>query len=109
YMQRVRLRRTALRATPRMNTSTQPPEGAGGSRSRAAGELTLGLMSGEERSVYSEPLVGARLAREGSLTADLFLRMYASFPKAVILLALALAFDVDLVLSPLRQTVGDAP
>jgi hypothetical protein len=32
-----------------MNTSTQPPEGAGGSRSRAAGELTLGLMSGEER------------------------------------------------------------
>jgi hypothetical protein len=46
-MQRVRLRRTALRATPRMNTSTQPPEGAG--RSKAAGELTLGLMSGEER------------------------------------------------------------
>ena len=49
YMQRVRLRRTALRATPRMHTSTQPPEGAGGSRSKAAGELTLGLMSGEER------------------------------------------------------------
>ncbi|WNF54012.1 hypothetical protein [Pseudomonas sp. SG20052] len=70
-------------------------------------------MSGEERSVYTEPLVGARLAREGGLTADLFLRMYASFPKAVILLALALAlalaFDVDLVLSPLRQTLGDAP
>jgi hypothetical protein len=36
-----------------MNTSTQPPEGAGGSRSRAAGELTLGLMSGEERRVYA--------------------------------------------------------
>ena len=72
-------------------------------------------MSGEERSVYSEPLVGARLAREGSLTADLFLRMYASFRKAVILLALALALafdvdlDLDLVLSPLRQTLGDAP
>jgi hypothetical protein len=34
-----------------MNTSTQPPEGAGRSRSRskAEGELTLGLMSGEER------------------------------------------------------------
>ena len=47
YMQRVRLRRTALRATPRMNTSTQPSEGAG--RSKAAGELTLGLMSGEEQ------------------------------------------------------------
>ena len=45
----VRLRRTALRACPQMNTSTQPPEGAGGSRSRAAGELTLGLMSGEGR------------------------------------------------------------
>ena len=45
----VRLRRTALRAHPRMNTSTQPSEGAGGSRSRAAGELTLGLLSGEER------------------------------------------------------------
>ncbi len=45
----VRLRRTALRASPRMNASTQPAEGAGGSRSRAAGELTLGLMSGEER------------------------------------------------------------
>src|SRR5471032_3024801 len=33
--------------TPQMNTSTRPPEGAG--RSRAAGELTLGLMSGEGR------------------------------------------------------------
>ncbi|VVO77308.1 hypothetical protein PS870_01609 [Pseudomonas fluorescens] len=79
YMQRVRLRRTALRATPRMNTSTQPPEGAGGSRSKA-GELTLGLMSGEERSVYSEPLVGARLAREGGLTADQSLLQVPTFP-----------------------------
>ncbi|RAI72198.1 hypothetical protein DOZ80_01230 [Pseudomonas fluorescens] len=42
YMRCVRLRRTALRANPRMNASTQPAEGAGGSRSRAAGELTLG-------------------------------------------------------------------
>jgi hypothetical protein len=35
-----------------MNTSTQPAEGAGRSkaRSKAAGELTLGLMSGGERS-----------------------------------------------------------
>ncbi|VVM91069.1 hypothetical protein PS647_02822 [Pseudomonas fluorescens] len=48
YMRWVRLRRTALRAHPRMNASTQPAEGAGGSRSRAAGELTLGLLSGEE-------------------------------------------------------------
>ncbi|VVP00265.1 hypothetical protein PS870_02774 [Pseudomonas fluorescens] len=57
---------------PQMNASTQPPEGAGRSRSKA-GELTLGLMSGEKRSVYTEPLVGARLAREGGLTADQFL------------------------------------
>ncbi|EJM79930.1 hypothetical protein PMI34_05632, partial [Pseudomonas sp. GM74] len=40
-----------LRAHPRMNTGTRPPEGAGRSRSRAAGELTLGLMSGEKRGV----------------------------------------------------------
>ncbi|MCP2225988.1 hypothetical protein OKW12_001393 [Pseudomonas silensiensis] len=65
----VRLRRTALRAHPQMNASTRPPEGAGRSRSKA-GELTLGLMSGEKRSMYTEPLVGARLAREGGLTAD---------------------------------------
>jgi hypothetical protein len=36
-----------------MNTSTQPAEGAGGSRSRAAGELTLGLLSGEKRKAYA--------------------------------------------------------
>ncbi|CAI9002739.1 hypothetical protein EMIT0P171_90067 [Pseudomonas sp. IT-P171] len=63
-MQRVRLRRTALRATPRMNTSTQPPEGAGGSRSRAAGELTLGLMSGEKQKLPRVPC-GSWLAGEG--------------------------------------------
>jgi hypothetical protein len=39
--------------TPQMNTSTQPAEGAGGSRSRAAGELTLGLLSGEKRKAYA--------------------------------------------------------
>ena len=55
YMRCVRLRRTALRANPQMNTSTQPPEGAGESRSKAAGELTLGLLSGEGR-VYAAPL-----------------------------------------------------
>src|SRR5471032_2580246 len=63
--------------TPQMNTSTQPPEGAGRARSRA-GELTLGLMSGEERcgvcrSAFDSAFVGARLAREGGLTADLSL------------------------------------
>ncbi|EJM72373.1 hypothetical protein PMI31_03642 [Pseudomonas sp. GM55] len=69
YMQCVRLRRTALRAHPRMNTSTQPAEGAGGSRSRAAGELTLGLMSGEEHGCTP---INCRswLASEGGLPAD---------------------------------------
>jgi hypothetical protein len=37
-----------------MNASTQPAEGAG--RSKAAGELTLGLLSGEERAVYLDLL-----------------------------------------------------
>jgi hypothetical protein len=37
-----------------MNTSTQPPEGAG--RSKAAGELTLGLMSGEKQRLYTNLL-----------------------------------------------------
>ncbi|MNK93855.1 hypothetical protein D3C87_1140370 [compost metagenome] len=92
-MQRVRLRRTALRATPRMNTSTQRPEGAGESRSKAAGELTLGLLSGEELGCtpihcrsepardgaltddqsfpdLRSPTEGARLARDDALTAD---------------------------------------
>ncbi|MGX0889964.1 hypothetical protein AB7M22_001972 [Pseudomonas sp. ADAK2 TE3594] len=44
YMRWVRLRRTALRANPQMNTSTQPPEGAGRSRSssRSKAEATAG-------------------------------------------------------------------
>src|SRR5471032_1288249 len=63
--------------THQMNTSTQPPEGAGRARSRA-GELTLGLMSGEERvgvrrSAFDSAFVGARLAREGGLPADPYL------------------------------------
>ena len=66
-MQRVRLRRTALRATPRMNTSTQPSEGAGGSRSKAAGELTLGLMSGEEQGGAPCFSVGAGLPAMAAL------------------------------------------
>jgi hypothetical protein len=51
-----------------MNTSVQPPEGAGGSRSKAAGELTLGLMSGEKRGCT--PINWSWLASEGGLTAD---------------------------------------
>ena len=68
YMQRVRLRRTALRATPRMNTSTQPTEGAG--ESKAAGELTLGLLSGEERRVYADSNCRSEPARDDGLTTD---------------------------------------
>ena len=43
---------------PQMNASTQPAEGAGRSkaRSRAAGELPLGLLSGEERVVHHDLL-----------------------------------------------------
>jgi hypothetical protein len=43
---------------PQMNASTQPADGAGGSktRSRAAGELPLGLLSGEERVVHLDLL-----------------------------------------------------
>ena len=48
----MRLRRTALRASPRMDTFAQPADGAGGSRSRAAGELTLGLLSGKGEAAY---------------------------------------------------------
>ncbi len=71
----VRLRRTALRANLLMNTSTRPPEGAGGSRSTAAGELTLGLLSGGEMRCFAffsffSFFVGAGLARDDDLTAD---------------------------------------
>ena len=48
----------AARPPPRINASTQPAEGAGGSRS--AGELTLGLWSGEERGCARNRLGGWR-------------------------------------------------
>ena len=62
YMQWVRLRRTALRASPRMNTSTQPAEGrADQKQARRA----------DTRPVCcSHSPVGARLARDDGLTAD---------------------------------------
>jgi hypothetical protein len=61
-MRWVRLRRTALRAHPRMNTSTQPPEGrADQKQARRA----------DTRPVCcSHSPVGARLARDDGLTAD---------------------------------------
>jgi hypothetical protein len=71
----------SLRSHPRINPSTQPAEGASTARSRAAAELTLILLSGEKQKRCE---VGAALfllllfcgsepAREGGLTADLFL------------------------------------
>ncbi|MGE8097151.1 hypothetical protein ACQKP6_04165, partial [Pseudomonas fluorescens] len=55
-----------------MNTSTRPPEGAGGSRSTAAGELTLGLLSGGGYALLClfAFFVGTGLARDDDLTAD---------------------------------------
>ena len=47
----------SLRSHPRINPSTQPSDVARGSRSRA-GELTLGLLSGEERGVVGFGFVG---------------------------------------------------
>ncbi len=41
----------SLRSHPRINPSTQPAEGAGTARSRAAAELTLILLSGEKHAV----------------------------------------------------------
>jgi hypothetical protein len=99
YMQRVRLRRTALRATPRMNTSTQPPEGAGGSRSRATGELTLGLLSGEERKAYPFHC-GSWLACEGGLTADQSLADAHHSPVGASLLAMAVYLPTNLLQMP---------
>jgi hypothetical protein len=52
----VRLRRTVATLPPRMNPSPQPPDVARESRSRAAAELTLILLSGEERAVRLELL-----------------------------------------------------
>jgi hypothetical protein len=55
-----------------MNTCAQPPEGAGGSRSKAAGELTLGLLSGGG-AVYADGFFAFRRSepvREGGLTVN---------------------------------------
>jgi hypothetical protein len=100
-----------------MNTSTQPAEGAGGSRSKAAGELTLGLMSGEKRrggagcSAFCSSVGASLLAMDVNdnacyLNARVVLAFFASklapTGKRVQLrsgrpagrLALALAFDL---------------
>jgi len=60
----------SLRSHARINPSTQPSDVAHGARSRA-GELTLGLLSGEERvfgfgSVLDSPLTPALSPRRGS-------------------------------------------
>jgi hypothetical protein len=57
---------------PRGNAARDAPrsEGADGSRSRAAGELPLGLLSGEKRAVYLGFYCGSWLASDGGLPAD---------------------------------------
>jgi hypothetical protein len=61
----------SLRSHARINPSTQPSDVAGGSRSTSrAGELTLGLLSGEERVfgvifVVDLPLTPALSPRRG--------------------------------------------
>ena len=61
----------SLRSHPRINPSTQPSDVARGSRSKAAAELTLILLSGEKhkRCAFC-PIVGGWLASDGGLTAD---------------------------------------
>jgi hypothetical protein len=59
----------SLRSHARINPSTQPSDVAGGTRS-TAGELTLGLLSGEERVfgvifVVDLPLTPALSPRRG--------------------------------------------
>ncbi|MCS3837216.1 hypothetical protein HNR03_001814 [Pseudomonas sp. JAI111] len=56
-------------SAPQINASTQPPEGAGRSRSKAAGELPLGLLSGEERG-YTSIYCGSWPAGDGGLPAN---------------------------------------
>ena len=85
----------SLRSHPRINPSTQPAEGASTARSRAAAELTLILLSGEEpkRCEVGAALLllfcGSELAREGGLTADLFLADVLIPTVGVSLLAMA--------------------
>ena len=61
----------SLRSHPRINPSTQPSDVARGSRSKAAAELALILLSGEKhkRCAFC-PIVGGWLASDGGLTAD---------------------------------------
>jgi hypothetical protein len=90
-----------------MNTSTQPAEGAGGSRSRAAGELTLGLLSGEELRVYAAlPLLfcGSWLASDGGLSVDSILTGERTPRPGRPVGRLAFAFAFDL-LAPSRGFV----
>ena len=59
-----------LRSHPRMNPSTQPSDVARGSRSRAAAELTLILLSGGKRMRSDVGFCGSWLASDGGLRAD---------------------------------------
>ncbi|MNR17867.1 hypothetical protein D3C85_1345570 [compost metagenome] len=64
-MRCVRLRRTALRANPRINASTQPPEGAGKSKAAEAAYRPAWLFG-----PCTFENCGSGLAREGGLPAD---------------------------------------
>jgi hypothetical protein len=64
--------RPSMPGCPLRRTSTQPPEGAGGSKSKTLGELTLGLLSGEELRVYSSQQCGSGPARDDGHAGDVF-------------------------------------
>ncbi|CAI8726495.1 hypothetical protein EMIT051CA3_10121 [Pseudomonas chlororaphis] len=50
-----RLRRGALRAIPLMNTSTRPPDGAGGSRARSKAKAEAEAEAGRDLPVGAKP------------------------------------------------------
>jgi hypothetical protein len=104
----------SLRSHPRINPSTQPAEGASTARSRAAAELTLILLSGEKQKrceVGAALLLlllfcGSEPAREGGLTADLFLADVLIPTVGVSLLAMAVCQPTNFLLAALNSNVG---
>ena len=93
---------------PQMNTSTQPSEGAGRSRSKAAGELTLGLLSGEKRKRTRIPC-GSEPAREGGLTADQSLPAEHPISVGASLLAMVMCHRALMLPDPPLSRTGSLP
>ena len=60
----------SLRSHPRMNPGTRPSDVARGSRSKAAAELALILLSGEEQKRCAVDFSGSWPASDGGLRAD---------------------------------------